>query len=101
MFSLLQHFTLPANWHELVYSNMHPGIYNTYICVLLWGIWKPTGKSSFCFKDFHVSNLAIMHGTFARETLVGSRRVSKSDAAKAKLAFVVVLCLYVSMVIGL
>jgi len=35
MFSLLHHFTLPANWNELVCSNMNPGIYNTYTCVLL------------------------------------------------------------------
>lgn len=47
----------------------------------IMGIWKPTGKLSFCFKDFHVSSLAIVHGTFARETPVGCSRISKSDAA--------------------
>lgn len=42
---------------------------------------ETTRKSSFCFIDSHVSNLAIVHGVFPRESPVGCEWISESDAA--------------------
>lgn len=97
MFPFLQHFTLLANWNELVCSNRHPAVI-IEIRVSCWGIWKTTGNSLFFFflnKDFHVSNLVIVHQMFAREIPVRCGRINDSNTC-----FCVVLCLFVSMAIG-
>lgn len=90
MFSLLQHFTLAANGHELVCRNMHPGIYNTYVYCQrnMETYWKVI----FLFQRFPCFQFS---GTFARETPLGCEKTSKYVAANTCFLCVSVpICIY-------